>query len=80
MKVHNPHTNLLAERGANVKDWSRERTRRRLATLARLASPYRWRVILGVVTLLLATAADHDDRDALARLVADQGPFDVELT
>ena len=56
MRVHNPHTSLLAERDAKVKDWSRERTKRRLSTLAQLARPYRWRVVLGMVTLLLATA------------------------
>ena len=72
MKVHNPHTNLLAERGANVKDWSRERTRRRLATLAQLARPYRVRIALGVSTLLVATATALAP-PYLAKLAIDEG-------
>jgi ABC-type multidrug transport system fused ATPase/permease subunit len=44
------------QRGAEVDDWSWRRTRRRLATLARLTAPYRTRTILSVFSLLLATA------------------------
>lgn len=72
MKVHNPHSHLLEERGANVKDWSRERTRRRAATLKALARPYRARVIGGVVTLLAATAAALAP-PYLAKLAIDEG-------
>jgi ATP-binding cassette subfamily B protein len=42
--------------GAQVDDWSWRRTRRRLATLGRLAAPYRVRTILSVFSLLAATA------------------------
>ena len=44
------------QRGAEVEDWSWRRTRRRLATLARLTAPYRTRTILSLFSLLLATA------------------------
>ena len=56
MRVWQPGSHLSAQRGAEVKDWSWQRTRRRLATLWRLASPYRLRVTLSVLTLLAATA------------------------
>ena len=79
MRVHNPHTSLLAERGASVKDWSRERTKLRLATLAQLARPYRWRVVLGVVTLLLATATALAP-PYLAKLAIDEGIGNRDLT
>ncbi len=44
------------QRGADVDDWSWRRTRRRLATLARLTAPYRTRTIFSIFSLLLATA------------------------
>src|SRR6476469_8277151 len=44
------------QRGAEVEDWSWRRTRRRLATLARLTAPYRTRTTLSIFSLLLATA------------------------
>jgi ATP-binding cassette subfamily B protein len=44
------------QRGAEVDDWSWHRTRRRLATLARLTAPYRTRTIFSIFSLLLATA------------------------
>jgi ATP-binding cassette subfamily B protein len=46
----------MAERGSRVDDWSWRRTRRRLATLARLTAPYKTRTILSVFALLAATA------------------------
>jgi ATP-binding cassette subfamily B protein len=46
----------MEERGAAVKDWSWQRTRRRIATLARLTAPYKGRTALSVVSLLAATA------------------------
>jgi ATP-binding cassette subfamily B protein len=46
----------MAERGSKVDDWSWRRTRRRLATLARLAAPYKTRTILSIFALLAATA------------------------
>jgi ATP-binding cassette subfamily B protein len=44
------------QRGADVDDWSWRRTRRRLATLARLTAPYRTRTMFSIFSLLLATA------------------------
>jgi ATP-binding cassette subfamily B protein len=46
----------MAERGSKVDDWSWRRTRRRLATLARLTAPYKTRTILSLFSLLAATA------------------------
>jgi ABC-type multidrug transport system fused ATPase/permease subunit len=56
MRVWQPGGHLMRERGAEVADWSWARTRRRIATLARLTAPYRWRTTLSVFSLLAATA------------------------
>src|SRR6478672_11159806 len=56
MRVWQPGSHLTMQRGAEVEDWSWRRTRRRLATLARLTAPYRTRTILSIFSLLLATA------------------------
>jgi ABC-type multidrug transport system fused ATPase/permease subunit len=56
MRVWQPGGHLSQERGAKVDDWSWRRTRRRLATLARLTAPYKVRTILSVFSLLAATA------------------------
>jgi ABC-type multidrug transport system fused ATPase/permease subunit len=56
MRVWQPGGHLMRERGAQVEDWSWRRTRRRLATLARLTAPYRTRTVLSVFSLLAATA------------------------
>ncbi len=56
MRVWQPGSHLTMQRGAEVDDWSWRRTRRRLATLARLTAPYRARTILSIFSLLLATA------------------------
>src|SRR5216110_443882 len=56
MRVWQPGGHLMSERGAKVDDWSWARTRRRVATLARLTVPYKWRTTLSVVSLLAATA------------------------
>ncbi|HEY7693516.1 MAG TPA: ABC transporter ATP-binding protein [Gaiellaceae bacterium] len=55
MRVHQPGSHLLQERGVTVRDWSWKRTRRRFATLNQLVVPHRGRAILSLVTLLLAT-------------------------
>ena len=55
MRVWQPGGHLTAQRGAKVEDWSWRRTRRRLATLARLTRPYKVRTALSVVSLLAAT-------------------------
>jgi ATP-binding cassette subfamily B protein len=56
MRVWQPGGHLMRDRGAAVEDWSWRRTRRRLATLARLTAPYRTRTTLSVFSLLAATA------------------------
>src|SRR4029079_455482 len=55
MRVHQPGSHLLEERGARVRDWSWTQTRRRFSTLGRLVTPYRGRAILSLLTLLVAT-------------------------
>src|SRR3954452_4628062 len=56
MRVWQPGSHLTMQRGAEVEDWSWRRTRRRLATLARLTAPYRTRTTLSIFALLAATA------------------------
>ena len=56
MRVHQPGGHLTRARGAEVDDWSWQRTRRRLGTLYRLARPYRARTSFALVSLLGATA------------------------
>jgi ATP-binding cassette, subfamily B, bacterial len=56
MRVWQPGSHLSAQRGAEVEDWTWRRTRRRVATLARLTRPYKLRTALSVVSLLAATA------------------------
>jgi ATP-binding cassette subfamily B protein len=46
----------MRERGANVDDWSWQKTRRRLGLLWQLTHPYRGRTGLSVISLLTATA------------------------
>jgi ABC-type multidrug transport system fused ATPase/permease subunit len=55
MRVWQAGSHLTMQRGAEVEDWSWRRTKRRLATLARLTEPYRTRTILSVFSLLAAT-------------------------
>jgi ABC-type multidrug transport system fused ATPase/permease subunit len=56
MRVHQPGSTLMRERGADVDDWSWQQTRSRLGLLWRLTRPYRARTGLSVVSLLTATA------------------------
>src|SRR5947209_15012551 len=56
MRVWQPGSHLTIQRGAKVDDWSWRRTRRRLATLARLTAPYKVRTVLSIFSLLAATA------------------------
>src|SRR5438045_9244131 len=56
MRVWQPGSHLTMQRGAEVEDWSWRRTRRRLATLARLTAPYRTRTVFSIFSLLLAAA------------------------
>ena len=56
MRVHQAGSSLMQQRGAEVDDWSWQKTRRRLGLLWRLTQPYRGRTALSVVSLLTATA------------------------
>ena len=56
MRVWQPGSHLMHQRGAQVEDWSWRRTRRRLAMLVRFTRPYRTRTIFSIGSLLLATA------------------------
>jgi ABC-type multidrug transport system fused ATPase/permease subunit len=56
VRVWQPGSHLMSQRGAEVSDWSWRQTRRRLGTLARLTAPYKTRTILSVFALLAATA------------------------
>jgi ABC-type multidrug transport system fused ATPase/permease subunit len=56
MRVHQAGGSLMQQRGAEVDDWSWQKTRRRLGLLWRLTQPYRGRTALSVVSLLTATA------------------------
>jgi ATP-binding cassette subfamily B protein len=56
MRVWQPGSHLSQTRGAQVEDWSWAQTKRRLRTLYRLARPYKAKVALASVAMLLATA------------------------
>jgi ATP-binding cassette subfamily B protein len=56
VRVWQPGTHLSSIKKVEVDDWSWRRTRRRIAALARLATPYKARTALSVVSLLAATA------------------------
>ncbi|HUF01930.1 MAG TPA: ABC transporter ATP-binding protein [Gaiellaceae bacterium] len=72
MKVWQAGTHLTEQRGAQVEDWSWRQTRRRLATLARLARPYPGRAVLAGVTLVGFTIAALLP-PYLAKLAVDDG-------
>jgi len=72
VKVWQPGGHLSAERGAEVKDWSWQRTARRVGTLARLAAPYRARTGLAIGSLLAATLTALAP-PYLAKLAIDDG-------
>jgi ATP-binding cassette subfamily B protein len=72
VKVWQAGSHLTDHRGARVEDWSWAQTRRRLATLFRLARPYRARTLLAGLTLvafiLVALLPPY-----LAKLAVDDG-------
>jgi ATP-binding cassette, subfamily B, bacterial len=72
MRVHQPGSHLMRARSGQVEDWSWRATRRRMLTLARLATPYKARVALAVFFLLLATAVALVP-PYLAKLAIDRG-------
>ncbi|HET7127782.1 MAG TPA: ABC transporter ATP-binding protein [Gaiellaceae bacterium] len=55
MRVHQPGSHLMRGARPQVDDWSWAQTKRRLATLYRLARPYKVQTLLAVVSLLGAT-------------------------
>jgi ABC-type multidrug transport system fused ATPase/permease subunit len=55
MRVHQPGSHLMRGGRAEIDDWSWAQTRRRLATLYRLARPYKAQTFLAIVSLLGAT-------------------------
>jgi ABC-type multidrug transport system fused ATPase/permease subunit len=56
VRVWQPGSHLMHQRGAEVDDWSWRRTRRRLGMLIRFTRPYRTRTLFSIGSLLLATA------------------------
>ena len=56
MRVHQPGSHLMRGGRAQVDDWSWAQTKRRLATLYRLARPYKLQTGLTILSLLGATA------------------------
>jgi ATP-binding cassette subfamily B protein len=55
MRVHQPGSHLMRGGRPEVDDWSWARTKRRLATLYRLARPYKAQTLLAIASLLGAT-------------------------
>jgi ABC-type multidrug transport system fused ATPase/permease subunit len=55
VRVRQAGSHLMQERGASVDDWSWAKSRRRLALLWRLTTPYRARTAFSVFSLLTAT-------------------------
>ena len=72
MRVWQPGSHLTMERGAEVEDWSWRRTAHRISTLARLATRYKLRTTLAIVTLLAATLTSLAP-PYLAKLALDDG-------
>ncbi len=79
MKVWQAGSHLSEERGADVRDWSWRRSRRRIGLLVRLALPYRGRTVLSLVTLLAYTLVALAP-PYLAKLAIDQGIQERDLT
>jgi ABC-type multidrug transport system fused ATPase/permease subunit len=72
VRVWQPGSHLTMERGAEVEDWSWRRTAHRISTLARLATRYKLRTTLAIVTLLGATLTSLAP-PYLAKLALDDG-------
>src|SRR5204862_3749755 len=79
VRVWQPGSHLMRERGAHVDDWSWRATVRRVSTLARLTSPYKVRTTLAVLSLLAATAASLAP-PYLAKLALDHGVLHENLS
>ena len=80
MRVWQPGSHLTMRRGAEVDDWSWQRTAKRISTLARLTKPYRARTGLAVASLLAATLTGLAP-PYLAKIAVDEGirAQDLEL-
>jgi ATP-binding cassette, subfamily B, bacterial len=72
VRVWQAGSHLTQQRGAKVDDWSWPKTRRRLATLARLTAPYKGRTALALGALLAATVTGLLP-PYLAKLAIDNG-------
>ena len=72
MRVWQAGSHLTEERGAEVRDWSWRRTRRRFGLLVRLTLPYRGRTALALGTLLVYTLVALAP-PYLAKLAIDEG-------
>src|SRR6184192_1116671 len=79
MRVWQPGTHLSSIKKVEVEDWSWRRTRRRLATLARLTRPYKVRTALSIVSLLAATATALAP-PFLSKYAVDEGISKHDLT
>jgi ABC-type multidrug transport system fused ATPase/permease subunit len=79
VRVWQPGSHLSSIKKVEVDDWSWRRTRRRLATLARLTSPYKVRTALSIVSLLAATATALAP-PLLAKYAVDDGIRRHDLT
>ena len=79
MRVWQSGGHLMRERGAQVEDWSWQRTRRRLGMLLRLTRPYKTRTLLSVVALLIATATALAP-PYLSKYAVDEGIAQDDLT
>jgi ABC-type multidrug transport system fused ATPase/permease subunit len=78
MRVWQPGSHLSSIKKVDVEDWSWQRTRRRMAALARLTRPYRVRTILSIVSLLAATATALAP-PFLAKYAVDDGISEQDL-
>ncbi|MHB8641389.1 MAG: ABC transporter ATP-binding protein [Gaiellaceae bacterium] len=72
MRVHQPGSHLMNERGTKVEDWSWRATVRRISTLARLTAPYKLRTSLAIAFLVGATAVSLAP-PYLSKLAIDRG-------
>ncbi|MFL5920044.1 MAG: ABC transporter ATP-binding protein [Gaiellaceae bacterium] len=79
MRVWQPGGHLMRERGAQVEDWSWQRTRRRLGMLVRFTRPYKTRTLLSIGSLLLATATALAP-PYLSKYAVDEGIAQHDLT
>jgi ATP-binding cassette subfamily B protein len=79
VKIHQPGTYAERVSRRQIDDWSWARTMRRVSVLARLARPYRGRVLGATAALLVATLASLAP-PYLAKLAIDKGIATGDLT